>query len=206
MLVAVLLMGCGLSLGPVPTPTPTFTPTSTLTPTATLTPTPTNSPTPTETSTPTQTHTPTITSTPTQTRTPTATRTKTSTPTATRPPVAVSIANCKNVTLPTGQRVWAKGYLTVPAGSYSTNALAYSIWLEDYQGSKNRLTVRISGGNSANSMYFESRTPRIKDSKGTVIPWITQGGSTVYIASWSVTVEGTWQGDCSMRADHIVRP
>jgi hypothetical protein len=212
-----LILGCNLNVMSSPTPTPTLTrkPTITRTPTSTRTSTrtrtPTRTPTSTRTITPTRTITRTPTVTPTRTATPTETLTPTESPsptitptvTATSRPVNINIVGCENITLEIGRRVRAYGYLTVPSGSYSMGAPSYTIWLEDYQWSKNRLNIRISNQNSPNSMYFSYAVPKIKDHEGTILTWIKQGKNEVYITQKFVTIEGEWDGDCTVRVDLI---
>lgn len=118
-------------------------------------------------------------------------------------PVVIGIVGCENITLEVGRRVRAQGYLSVPSGSYSMSAPYYKIWLEDYQWSKNRLNVKITNKNRANSMYFSYGKPNIKDDQGDVLAWIKQGGSEVYITQKFLTIEGEWEGDCTMRVDLI---
>jgi hypothetical protein len=218
-----LILGCKLSLMSSPTPTPTRTPTITRTPTPTRTstltrtpsltptltrtrrPTPTRTYTRTKTPTRTKTKRPTITLTPTITFTPTESPSPTIslTPTATLRPVTINVVGCENITLEVGRRVRASGYLSVPSGSYSMSAPYYNIWLEDYQWSKNRLNIKIENENRPSSMYFSYGVPKIKDSKGDILVWIKQGGNEVYITQKYVTVEGSWEGDCTVRIDLI---
>jgi hypothetical protein len=133
-----------------------------------------------------------------------ATETITPKPSKTPYPVQVSIVGCKTANVQDGQRVWASGYLVVPAGSYSLNAFQYSIWLWDKQVKGNSLSVSVSGGNKPSSMFFDSKkAPRINDSLGRIIPWISSGGYEVYTTSRRVTIEGTWTGECHMSVDAI---
>jgi hypothetical protein len=170
----------------------------TLTPTSTDTPTPSNTPTPTNTPMPTNTPTPSNTPTPTNTATPTNTPAPTLSPTPTLVPVQVSVANCSTANIQQGRGVWSKGYLVVPAGSYNRNASSYSIWLRATQFGDARMTVKVLGGDKSNSMYFASGKPHIKDNRGRIIPWVSQGGREIYITNRSVTVRGTWLGECSV--------
>ena len=180
---------------PTYTLTPTDTPTNTITPSATPTYTPSSTPslTPTSSSTPTPTDTPTITPTPTDTQTPTKTPL----------PVQVSVSNCDNSAIQPGQLVWSRGYLAVPAGSYSSSASFYKIWLEASQMSETRMNVRIKVGRGDSSMYFDGRTPRITDHHGQVIPWITRNGYDVYVTNRLVTVRGTWLESCYLEIETI---
>ena len=79
----------------------------------------------------------------------------------------------------------------------------YTIWLEDYQWSKNRLNIRIPNENRPNCMRFRYGVPRIKDHEGTILDWIKQGENEVYITQKLLTIEGEWDGDCTVRVDLI---
>src|SRR3972149_2703440 len=164
---SVLLLGCTQSKPSSTTLTPIRTPTVTRT----------KIPTRTSTRKPTITLTPTVTLTPTESPSPTITLTAT----ATLRPVTISIVGCENINLDVGRRVRAYGYLSVPSGSYSMSAPFYTIWLEDYQWSKNRLNIRIPNENRPNCMRFRYGVPRIKDHEGTILDWIKQGENEVYI-------------------------
>ena len=209
--IALTLSGCGLASTPTPTstltpsntPTPTNTPTPSNTPTQTSTVTPTSTPTASNTPTPTNTPTPSNTPTPTSTPTPSNTATPTLPPTPTLVPVEISVANCSSANVQPGQGIWVSGYLAVPSGSYRLNASSYSIWLEASQLSDIRMTVRIPGGRTSNSMYFAYGKPNIKDNQGQIIPWIKRGTREIYVTDRLVTVRGTWLGECSLEIEII---
>lgn len=184
-------------------PTPTSSPTATSPPTVTLAPThaatPAATPTPEATPLPSATLAPAATPTPPPTPTATAMPAATLTPTLGPEPVQVPITGCEQVTLQPGHLAWAEGYLAVLEGTYSRNASQYTIWLEETQLSTTRLRIWIPGGDKPNSMHFEGRVPRIRDQQGAVIPWMTRDGHEVYCTERSVRVEGTWQGDCTLK-------
>lgn len=115
----------------------------------------------------------------------------------------VSAARCAGANVQPGQRIWARGYLAVPSGTYSLNASMYSIWLEDRQLTTPRLTVKIPGGNKRNSMYFANGKSDVNDGLGQIIPWMTQGGREICVTNRLATIRGTWIEECSVRIEEI---
>jgi hypothetical protein len=65
------------------------------------------------------------------------------------------------------------------------------------------MTVKIPGGNKNNSMYFVDAKPQIKDNRGQILPWITRGEQVIYVTNSSVTIRGTWLGECSVKLEKI---
>ena len=183
-------MACGTFTGLVASPTPT------VTHTATFSPSPSNTCTPSRTSTPTKA--PTITRTPTKTHTPTLeiSYTPSTTPTAVR----LTIGGCSDAGLASGAPVKLQGYLMVPAGSYNKNDTYHSIRLCTTQSCDVKLTLYVHSGSGPNQMYFDGRTPRIKDRYGNILAWINRQGVEVYITQRSVLIEGIVIGDCRIRA------
>jgi len=63
------------------------------------------------------------------------------------------------------------------------------------------MSVYIFKGNERNHMYFDGRTPRIKDYRDQVIPWVMRNGYEVYITNRMVTVRGifsTYRDACTI--------
>jgi hypothetical protein len=183
-------MACGTFTGLVASPTPT------VMHTATFSPSPSNTCTPSLTSTPTKTAT--ITRTPTKTHTPTLEISYT--PSTTPTTVWLTIGGCADAGLASGAPVKLQGYLMVPAGSYNKNDTYHSIRLCTTQSCDVKLTLYVHSGSGPNQMYFDGRTPRIKDRYGNILAWINRQGVEVYITQRSVLIEGIVIGDCRIRA------
>lgn len=169
-ILTVVLLSCSLTKS-LTTPFQTDHPavTSTNTPTKTQT----------KTSTPTKTQTPSKTSTQTLTITPSSTFTQTLTPT---------LGRCEHE----GEQFELNGYLALLEGSYTLDASSYVIAFYFEKTGSDRVMVKIQGGNQRDSMYFQNRIPYIRNHYGAVIPWMTQGGSTIYKTAYEVTITGTY--------------
>jgi hypothetical protein len=129
-------------------------------------------------------------------------------PTPTPAPVEITVAGCDASMLDVAIPVYVRGYLIVPAGTYSSASWRYDILLAAQPSSTGpTIGLSISTGSAPSSMYFDQKIARIKDKKGVVIPWITRNGQEVYITSRSVLVRGSlWgtpDGKCEVTSDSI---
>jgi len=139
--------------------------------------------------------------TPSQTSTPTRTQTQTRSPTSTSTQ-ALTIKPSKTFTLtlkPTlgtcereGESFELSGYLALLEGSFTLDASSYIIALYFEKTGSDRIMVKIQGGNKSDSMYFQNKTPNIRNHYGAIIPWMTQGGVTTYKTAYEVTITGTY--------------